>query len=252
MISEQGTIELGELGLASYFDHPKPVGLIKKALQIATEDGDLILDFFAGSGTTGQAVMELNKEESTNRHFVLVQLPEKTGKSEFKTLADVTAERLRRVIKKMDVAHKAKPRLIENPQDLGFRAYKLDRSSFKAWQEYGGENLEQLETLFSAFETPLIDGWNSEGLLSELLLIEGFPLNAKALPAPDFTSNKVLQVESDFSEHRLFICLEPEVKNGTIERLALLPKRDIFICLDGALDDAAKVRLNDVGNVRTI
>lgn len=252
VISEQGTIELGELGLAPYFDHPKPVGLIKKALQIGTEDGDLILDFFAGSGTTAQAVLELNEEEGNNRQFILIQLPETTNGAEFETIADVAEERIRRVIKKLDKDGHGKLKLGEIWQDRGFRVFKLQHSNFKAWNDYHGENLEQLETLFSTIETPLVDGWNEQALLTEVLLIEGFPLQPKVEPAPDFIANKVTQIESDFSAHRLFICLERRVKNETIERLAVLPKDDIFICLDSALDDAAKVRLSDVGRVRTI
>ncbi len=252
MISEQGTIELGELGLAAFFDHPKPVGLIKKALQIATEEGDSVLDFFAGSGTTGQALLELNEEEGNTRNFILVQLPEKTGNEEFETIADVTAERIRRVIKKLNKAGKAKLKLAESEQDRGFRVFNLNQSNFTAWQDYQGESLQQLETLFSTFETPLVKGWDEQGLLTEILLMEGFSLNSKVAPAPDFIANKVMQVESDFSAHRLFICLEPRIKDKTIQRLAMLPKEDIFICLDAALDDSAKVRLTDVGNVRTI
>ena len=61
MITEKGTVQLGEMDLTEYFDFPKPVELIKKCLKIGTRENSIVLDFFAGSGTTGQAVMELNK-----------------------------------------------------------------------------------------------------------------------------------------------------------------------------------------------
>lgn len=252
MISEQGTIELGELGLANYFDHPKPVALIKKALQIATEDGDLILDFFAGSGTTAQAVLELNEEEGTNRHFILVQLPELTHKPKFETIAEVTAERIRRVINKLDEKRNTKLQMPEDERDRGFRVFELSPSNFKTWRDSNEGNVNNLETLLSAFETPLVESWSEPGVLSEILLLEGFPLTSRVSQADDFANNRVLQVDSEFINHRLFVCLEPHIRPETIEHLSVLSDDDIFICLDAALDDTAKVRLHDVGNVHVI
>lgn len=71
MITEKGTVQLGEMDLAEYFDFPKPIELVKKCLQIGTRENSIVLDFFAGSGTTGQAVMELNAEDGSNRKFIL-------------------------------------------------------------------------------------------------------------------------------------------------------------------------------------
>ena len=64
---------LGELGLADKFQHPKPVELIKRCIQISTEPDDIILDSFGGSGTTAHAVLALNKEDGGNRKFILVE-----------------------------------------------------------------------------------------------------------------------------------------------------------------------------------
>lgn len=71
MITEHGTVQLGEMGLADKFDFPKPVELISKCLQIGSSPDSIILDFFAGSGTTGQAVLELNKKDNGKRRFIL-------------------------------------------------------------------------------------------------------------------------------------------------------------------------------------
>lgn len=71
MITEKGTVELGEHGLAKYFEFPKPVALIKKCLELGTKENSIVLDFFAGSGTTGQAVLELNQEDDGHRNFIL-------------------------------------------------------------------------------------------------------------------------------------------------------------------------------------
>lgn len=113
-----GAKDLTDLNLQGFFDYPKPVSLIKHLLQISTAPNDLILDFFAGSGTTGQAVMELNQEELDKqakdgllmdkeaivggRRFILVQLPEKIDekkeafKANYKKISDITIERVKR------------------------------------------------------------------------------------------------------------------------------------------------------------
>lgn len=94
VITEKGTVELGELGLAERFPFPKPLFLLKKCLQIGTNPNDIILDFFAGSGTTGHAVMKLNAEDGGNRRFILCT------NNENNICHDVTYERIKRVIDK--------------------------------------------------------------------------------------------------------------------------------------------------------
>ncbi|HPO89689.1 MAG TPA: site-specific DNA-methyltransferase, partial [Victivallales bacterium] len=89
------------------FENPKSIVFINDILKISTSNNDLILDFFAGSGTTAHAVMELNKEDGGNRKWILVQLPEPTDpeseayKAGYKTIADIAKERIRRAAKKI-------------------------------------------------------------------------------------------------------------------------------------------------------
>jgi adenine-specific DNA-methyltransferase len=153
-ISEQGTIELGRLGLGEVFHHPKPPSLIRRCIFMATAADDIVLDFFAGSGTTGQALMEQNAIDHGSRRYVLVQLPEslspqnkeqKTA-ADFcdhlgkpRTIAELTKERLRRAGKKIRE---------ENPifaGDLGFRVFKLDSSNIRAWEPDRANIAEGLE-----------------------------------------------------------------------------------------------------------
>ncbi len=90
-LTETGTIELRELGFENQFDFPKPISLIKQCVELSTSDGDIVLDSFAGSGTTGHAVLKLNKETGVERKFIIVEMEEYA-----KTL---TSERVRRAIK---------------------------------------------------------------------------------------------------------------------------------------------------------
>ena len=100
--NDQAKRELAEiLGPDAGFPNPKPVALLQRVLKIATEDDDLILDSFAGSGTAAQAVLATNKEDGGNRRFILVQIPHETkaqGEEKFNICQKITAERIRRVI----------------------------------------------------------------------------------------------------------------------------------------------------------
>jgi adenine-specific DNA-methyltransferase len=98
-LTSEGTKELTELGLGNGFYFPKPTGLIQQLIEQNTNVGDLVLDFFAGSGTTAHAVLKLNQEDSGNRRFILVSSTEATPDAPDKNLCrDVCAERMRRVI----------------------------------------------------------------------------------------------------------------------------------------------------------
>ncbi|OQX79630.1 MAG: site-specific DNA-methyltransferase [Bacteroidetes bacterium 4484_276] len=116
MRTENGTRHLRDLFSANYFDHPKPIGLIKRCIQIGANEDDIILDFFAGSGTTTDAVMQLNAEDGGNRKSILAQLPELIDpkknkiaydfvkdelKVEVPTIFEITKERLIRASKKI-------------------------------------------------------------------------------------------------------------------------------------------------------
>jgi adenine-specific DNA-methyltransferase len=111
------------------FDTPKPTRLIKRILQVATDKDAIVLDFFSGSATTADAVMQINAEDGGNRKFVLVQLPEvcdeksEPAKAGFRTIADVSKERIRRAGKKVAAD------LASANVDVGFRTLKIDTSN---------------------------------------------------------------------------------------------------------------------------
>jgi adenine-specific DNA-methyltransferase len=169
------------------FDFPKPVSLIKYLINmVAHDDNDaIIFDFFAGSGTTAQAVMELNAEDGGNRKWILVQLPEQTDeKSEarrrgYATIADIAVERIRRA--GAVIASKAKqsrPNRHDDNLDLGFRLYKVANSNFKKWNDHPADADELRQQVLDHLD-PLVDGAHDDDLLTELLLKTGIsPLDA--------------------------------------------------------------------------
>lgn len=140
-ISNKGTKEVQELLGMGIFDFPKPVGLIETCLEIATKENDIILDFFAGSGTTGHAVMQLNAEDGGNRKFILCQIDEpiKEDKPAYKfcidnnlppVISSITIERLKRAGEKIEKnieAENSKKGLFDEDKkqvpDIGFKVF---------------------------------------------------------------------------------------------------------------------------------
>jgi adenine-specific DNA-methyltransferase len=171
-LNTEGTKKIQELFGANVFDYTKPVSLIRTLLSQTVNDNDIILDFFAGSATTANAVLDFNTENKNNTKYILIQLPEETvEKSEafrtgFKNIADIAKERIRRAAKKIKE---------ENPLfsgDLGFKVFKLDTSNIKRW-EAGFDTLE--EDLLNAVNHIKQDRSN-EDVLFELLLKYGLDL----------------------------------------------------------------------------
>ena len=179
---EIGTREVDALLGKEVFTYPKPTTLLKKLLKIGSDLDSIIIDFFGGSGSTAQAVLEQNKEDGGNRKFILVQLPEKCDESSeafkagYKTIADIGKERIRRVIKKIEKEIKESKNLLSDIEenkslDLGFKVFKLSSSNFKIWR--GNEITEDnLETQLDAFTNPVREGSEKEKKENKNLLSE--------------------------------------------------------------------------------
>ncbi len=271
VITEQGTIELGELGLKGVFDFPKPVNLIKKAILLGADKDDIILDFFAGSGTTAHSLLENNIENNSNCSFILIQLPEildekkestkNANKLKLYTLADITKERIRRVcnnidkeIKKSNKIEDSKFSVSANTQNgigLGFKVLKLEKSNFKQWNDFEGKDVDKLHKQLDIFENKLISGWKEKNLITELMLLEGMQLDSSVQKLKGINTNKVIKVSSDSSIYSLHICTDEKINLKTIDALNL-QKEDRFICLDSSLTDSLKMHLSDICQLKTI
>ena len=180
MVSEQ-TSYLEQLMGAAVFQNPKPVNMIADFVSWFANSDDLVLDFFSGSGTTGESVLRVNSTNGGSRRYILVQLPEpldpdnkdqktaanfcdQLGKP--RSIAELTKERLRRAAAKVKA---------DNPLfagDTGFRVFKLDHSNIRAWNPKP-DNLEA--TLFD-HQDHLLEGRSEADVLYELLLKLGLDL----------------------------------------------------------------------------
>jgi adenine-specific DNA-methyltransferase len=244
--TQEGTKTIQELFGQKVIQFPKPLSLLTHLIAQSTNDDDLIVDFFAGSGTTAHAMLELNRSDGQRRRFVCVQLPEEVPDGELPNIAEIGKERIRRVIRRMSKEAKSKPN-----EDLGFRVYKLDRSNFRAWQDYAGSDLRELESLFAQAETPLANEWTSARLLPEVMLLEGFPLDSAVTEKRPERRQRAFFVESPDVGHRLLACFDEQVDDSVLAELGLR-EDDVLVCLDSALTDRAKMRLADRCTLRTI
>jgi len=240
------------------FDFPKPVELVQRMAQIvANEEGDIILDFFAGSATTAHSVLDLNSRDFKQRSFILVQLPEPCGddseaaKAGYKTIAEIGKERIRRVITKIEReqgenAKKAKGDLLksveEQPKlDLGFKVLKLDKSNFKIWDGSEPEPTdEKLAKQLEAFVEHVDPKATQEDILFELLLKAGFKPTEK-IEKKEFAGKIVFSI----AEGLLLICLEDEITKELIEAIAEAEPLQ-FICLDRGFKGNDQLKANAV------
>lgn len=181
-ISNKGTKQVDSLIGSKIFDFPKPLGLMLQIMRIGSRSDDLVLDFFAGSGTTAHAVMALNAEDGGNRRCISVQLPEPTDensearKAGYANIAEITRERIRRAGAKILEEESAKLDGRAESLDVGFRAYKLVDTNFAKWRADSSLSKEELAVLFAGMGESVDDDARPEALLTEVLLKLGFSL----------------------------------------------------------------------------
>lgn len=246
--NEDGVEELRQIfNIDRLMDYPKPVKLLSKLITSIRDENAIILDFFAGSGTLAQAVMTVNAKDNGKRQFITVQLPEvpnedsEAYKNGYRSLAKLSSDRIKNAIKKYDLL-----------KGNSLRYLKLIKSNYKVWNNYSGTSVSELEENLDLFnQEPLKEDWTKEGLLSEIILLEGFVMSSTIEPQSQFTKNEVKKVSDEYCEHSLLVCLDEKIDQKTIESLEL-SGNDIFICLDSAISNVDKLRLSDKGLIKTI
>jgi adenine-specific DNA-methyltransferase len=245
-LNQEATKELREIFGEQILDYPKPNSLLRGFCAIGSRSEDVILDFFAGSGTTAHAVLDLNRQDGGNRKFILVQLPEPTGREDYPTIADITKERVRRVIKKFNDEDAGKLDLDNaGKQDRGFRVFKLAESNFTPWNADVPHDAPTLEKQLELHIDHIRDGRTADDILFEILLKSGFPL---ATPVETLTlAGKTVH---GVAGGALFICLERELTLELIRAMAeARPER--VVCLDEGFAGNDQLKANAVQIFKT-
>lgn len=220
-------------------------------------DDGIILDFFAGSGSTGEAIYELLSEGSNELQFILVQLPEpnlqndKTGnqalKAGYGTIADITKERLRRAGAKIRTELEGQLDLANQQSlDLGFKVFKLDQSNFKQWQAPSKDvSNDELVRQMELHIDPVDQTATQEDLLYEILLKNGVP-PTEQIEKIELAGHPMYAV----SDATILIHLEKHTDQALID--AVLDKQPTqFICLDSAFHGNEQMKANAVKSFAT-
>jgi adenine-specific DNA-methyltransferase len=221
-----GTEEIRSLFGKEVFSFPKPTELLRQLVEQVTDAGDIVMDFFAGSGTTAHAVWQQNKDPEDLQRWILVQLPEPLDScnkdqkvaadfcdalSKPRNIAELTKERLRRAAMKIRE---------ENPLftgDLGFRVFKLDSTNIREWVPDRDKIAENLEAAIEHLKTDRTE----QDILFELLLKLGLDLCVPIENRRVEGSAKQVHDLHSIGGGSLLVCLSQSIPQNDVEPLAL-------------------------------
>ncbi len=254
VITGQGTVEAGKLGLAGILDFPKPLELIKRCIQLGSSDDDVILDFFSGSSTTAHAVFMQNLEDGQQRQCISVQLPEPTfetikgeivpkpqNKKAFAagllTIAEIGKERIRKAGEKI----KEDSDLLSSPEniDLGFKVFKLSSSNFSIWKD-DVSSTSDLKVQLEMHINNVDPSSSPEDILYELILKAGFELTV-SVEKQTMAGKDVFVVANG----NLLVCLDKEITPALVDALAEYNSPEV-ICLDVGFRGNDELKANAV------
>lgn len=236
--STQAAKYLDKLNLGNYFDYSKPFKLIEWLLERVVGSDDIVMDFFAGSGTTAQAVMEMNAKDNGRRRFILVQLPEeiKTSKeidtNRFKSLADVAMERIRAVGRSL--THESNTAI-----DIGFRCFYVDESNFTS-TEKAPESIRQTE--LDIFIENKRAGRGALDILFETLLSSGLDISLN-IESKDLDDYSFYSVDNS----AVIACLQEGLSESLLTEI--LKEQPIILILSSDAFDNSDSSLINAGQL---
>jgi adenine-specific DNA-methyltransferase len=259
-----GTKLLKDLFNSKIMEFPKPPDLIKFLTELAVWDkpDSIVLDFFAGSCSTAEAVLDINKSGNSEQRFIMVQLQEpvndetEAGKNALTlgldTIAEIGKERIRRVVAKIKEENEGTLQTNDEgtPQDSGFRVFKLDESNYRPWTDVPADKIDDYPKTLEAFDDPLLPDWRPEDVIWEVAVKEGLSLSSR-IELNELAGHELYTVTDGDTGHVLRICLDEKLDKEFVKELAP-GKEDIFICRDIALNDELAANLALQCRLKTI
>lgn len=266
--SERGTEEFVSLGFDKrIFPKPKPIGTIKRCLQLSTGDEDIVLDFFSGSGSTAHAVMQLNAQDGNKRKYILVQLPEicdqssEAYKAGYQNICEIGKERIRRAGKKvwldlggsatMDLAvamtfkeweHEMNESAGEkldtaSSLDKGFRVFKLDTSNLQTWDSTPVDevNMDDLLDRMNTMVKRVKPDRSDMDMVCEIMLKLGVPLTS-TIDKVTVNGKSAYIIKGD---SLLLVCLAADISPEDVEAMADYTPAKVVISRDSFANDTA-------------
>ena len=250
-----GTRELKELFGEAVYDFPKSAALVRKLVKHTVDEGDIVLDFFAGSGTTGHAVMEHNAREDYDNpvKYLLVQLDEELDepRSGFEKLSEICRERLKRAADKIASDH-------DGQFDGGLQVFGLSESNFKRWRDPVGPD-ETEEAIQAELQSDYTGVDNKDAGLIELMLLEGFTPNANietvttSEDEEDGDDDETVWHRIAEDDAEIFVSFASSLTLDDITTLDPQPTQETpVICLDDALNDSEKDNIARAYSLKTV
>lgn len=220
------------------FSAPKNVGLLKLLLTLSKpEEDEIILDFFSGSATTAEAVMQLNANDNGKRKYIMIQVHEECDeksdayKAGYKTICDVGEDRIRRAAKRIKESTKA-------DIDYGFRVYKIDESNMKDEFYMTPDKISQEQ--IRLFEDNIKEDRTPDDLITQVILNLGLKLDLP-IEEKDMCGNKVYDVD----DGELLACFDDNVSIDIIEEIAKINPRQVVFRDSSFATDQDKVNFEE-------
>lgn len=214
MRTEEGTRMIRKIFGFTPFDHPKPIELLNRAIEMSG-DADIILDFFSGSASLAQAVMDMNSKDDKNRKYIMVQFPEvlnektEAYKKNYRDICDIAKERIK---KAGELIIEKKNRFSNENLDIGFKVFKLDSSNIKKWNPVYDELEQSFEDILENF----VPNRTEEDVVYEIMLKYGIDLT---YPVEERVINGKKVFSIGFGA--LIICLDNDINldlvNGIVD-----------------------------------
>ena len=224
---QSSSSELRKIGI--HFTYPKPVELIKYLIEVGNAKDELVIDFFAGSGTLAEAVVQLNRQKQSACRFLSIQLPEQIidETQNSRTVSELCRERIKRIITSTDLAN----------EKQSFKSFVLTPSNFKQWRGDGIDTADQLAEQIQMFAKSEKDGAAVENMLYELLLKFGQELTTP-IETLDVADGKVFAIH----DRKMLFVLASFTEAMIVPLVAMKPRE--IIAIDGVFKDSDMLKTN--------
>ncbi len=229
----------------AYFDHPKPVKLIQRCMELYSGKDSIVMDFFSGSATTAEAVLRMNLEDNGNRKFIMVQLPEvvKEGSTAYqdgyRNICDIGEERIKRAAEKVldewNAKNKGEGLFEDNNKcnlDLGFKTFRLDSTNIIEWDSE--QQIDDLDILLNQVDTFKSER-SKDDILYEILLKYGiFNMKVNDLMVND---KKMYRIGGRY----MIVCLDDEINSEDVKAIGELKPKVVVFKDSGFKNDNVKI-----------
>lgn len=241
--SQVAVRSLRDLLGADLFDNPKDPAMLARLISYMSPGDGIVMDFFAGSGSTGEAVEIANRDDGGRRRFILVQAREAVragslaAKQGYASIIEITELRLRKAMERLGATR-------------GLRVFRVGKSALRRWEGVEAATIDRYQGALEGMLDPLDPETPEEHLIWEIAVAEGLSLDAK-IQVLDVQNHRVWSIRDEGRNLSIHVCLSASIPGEVAEALNLKPS-SILVCRDTALDDSKAINLSLRCRLKTI